>query len=109
VSEARERLAELLGRVEYGHELVTICKRGKPVAVLVTMEDYAFMESAEDAYWVKELAKIEAEPGYDPNDTVPHDRVWADLRKVDAAEWGGTRLSMNPARGKTCAPSGTGG
>lgn len=86
VSEARERLADLLGRVEYGKELVTIVKRGKPVAVLLSMEDYQFMEDAENAFWVKELEKMRAEPGYDPTDTVPHDQVWADLRKVDAAE-----------------------
>lgn len=86
VSEARERLAELLGRVEYGHELVTIQRRGRPVAVLVTMEDYAFMESAEDAFWVRRLAQTEAEPGYDPNDTMPAEEVFARLRADRAAE-----------------------
>lgn len=86
VSEARERLAELLGHVEHASELVTITKHGRPIAALVPMVDLAFMESAEDAFWRRELDRIEAVPGYDPNDTVPADAVFAALTKGEAAE-----------------------
>lgn len=86
VSEARAELSDLLGKVQHGSEQVTILRNGKPVAVIVSMEDYDFLESAEDAFWVKRLEAIEAEPGYDPNDTVPHDEVWArNARDTDAA------------------------
>lgn len=35
VAEARQHFSDLLGRVAYGKEYVTITKRGKPMAVLV--------------------------------------------------------------------------
>jgi prevent-host-death family protein len=86
VSEARAELSDLLGKVQHGAEQVTILRNGKPVAVIVSIEDYEFMESAEDALWVKRIAETEAEPGHDRNDTVPHDEVWAKIaRDTDAA------------------------
>ena len=86
VSEARERLAELLGQVEHASELVTITKHGRPIAALVPMVDLAFMESAEDAFWCRRLEEMEAEPGYDPNERYSMAEVFADLTKGDAAE-----------------------
>ena len=86
VSEARAELSDLLGKVQHGGEQVTILRNGKPVAVLVSMEDHDFLESAEDAFWVKRIEAMEADPGHDPNDTVPHDEVWAGIaRDTDAA------------------------
>jgi prevent-host-death family protein len=35
VVEAKKSLSELLGRVAYGHESITILKRGRPMARLV--------------------------------------------------------------------------
>ena len=35
VAEAKQHLADLLGRVAYGHERVTITRRGKPMAILI--------------------------------------------------------------------------
>lgn len=35
VAEAKQHLSDLLGRVAYGKEYVTITKRGKPMAILV--------------------------------------------------------------------------
>lgn len=86
VSEARERLAELLGQVEHGHEQVTITRHGRPVAAIVTMEDLAFMESAEDAFWRKKIAEDQAAPDYDPEERYSAEEVFADLAKGDAAE-----------------------
>jgi prevent-host-death family protein len=86
VSEARERLADLLGQVEHAHEQVTITRHGRPVAAIVTMEDLAFMESAEDAFWRKELDEERARPGYDPNERYSFDEVMAELAKGAAAE-----------------------
>ena len=79
VSETRENLSDLLGKVQHGHEIVTILKHGKPVAAIVSMEDIEFMESAEDAYWSRRIAEREADPTYDPKDTVPAEEVFARL------------------------------
>lgn len=86
VSEARERLADLLGQVEHGREQVTITRHGRPVAVIVTMEDLAFMESAEDAFWRMQLDEECARPDYDPNERYSAEEVFAELAKGEAAE-----------------------
>jgi prevent-host-death family protein len=86
VSEARERLAEILGQVEHAGEPVTITKHGKAIAAIVPMVDLAFMESAEDAFWRRRLEEREAESGYDPGEGVPMEEVFARLGKDEAAE-----------------------
>jgi prevent-host-death family protein len=86
VSEARERLADLLARVEHAHEQVTITRHGKPVAAIVTMEDLAFMECAEDAFWRKQLEEERARADYDANERHSFDEVMAELAKGAAAE-----------------------
>ncbi len=48
IVEAREGLADALNRVSYGGERVTLARRGKPVAVLVSVEDAAALEALED-------------------------------------------------------------
>ena len=48
VSEARDRLADVIGQVQFGGERVTISKRGKPVAVVVSVADAAFLDEMED-------------------------------------------------------------
>ena len=86
VSEARERLADLLGQVEHGHAQVTITRHGKAVAAIVTMEDLASMESAEDAFWRRQLDEERAGPDYDPNERYSAEEVFAGLAKGEAAE-----------------------
>jgi prevent-host-death family protein len=86
VSEARERLADLLGQVQHGHEDVTIKKHGKAVAVMISVEAMEYYERLEDAELAREVAAIYADPEYDPNDTVPHEEVWAELLAADRAD-----------------------
>lgn len=57
VSEARDRLADVIGQVQFGGERVTISRRGKPVAVVVSVEDAAFLDEMED----KALAELAME------------------------------------------------
>ena len=38
VAEAKQHLADLLGRVAYGKERVTITRRGRPMAMLVPLD-----------------------------------------------------------------------
>ena len=48
VSEAREKFADLVNRVQYGGERVVIEKRGKPSVVMVSVEEAAFLEAMEE-------------------------------------------------------------
>lgn len=61
VSEARDKLAEVIGWVQYGGERVTISRRGKPVAVVVSVEDAAWLEAMEDQIDVKLALEAKAE------------------------------------------------
>ena len=49
VSKAREQLAELVNRAAYGHERISIGRRGRRVAALVPAEDLELLEALEDA------------------------------------------------------------
>ena len=85
VSEAREGLSDLLGKVQHGHDDVTIMRHGKPVAVMISAAAYAFYEALEDAQLVREIEADQARPDYDPNDTVSAEEVFARLRAEDTA------------------------
>jgi len=50
IAELRSNLAELINRVAYGRERVTLERRGRPVAVLVSLAD------------AKRLARLDAAP-----------------------------------------------
>jgi prevent-host-death family protein len=40
VTEARDNLSELLGRVKFGEDIVTVEKKGKPYAVIMNPDEY---------------------------------------------------------------------
>jgi prevent-host-death family protein len=49
VTQARDNLAEILGRVRFGEEIVTIEKKGKPYAVIMSPEQYeAYQKAAKE-------------------------------------------------------------
>lgn len=48
VSSAREEFSDMLNRVSYTGERVVLHRRGKDVAVLVSMEDYDLLRRIED-------------------------------------------------------------
>ena len=48
VSEAREKFAEIAGRVQYAHERLALTRHGKTVGAIVTAEDAALLEAIED-------------------------------------------------------------
>ena len=79
VSQARETLSDLLGKVQHGREDVTIERHGKPVAVMISVEAMAYYEALEEAELAKEVAAIYADPDYDPNDTISHEKLWAGI------------------------------
>jgi prevent-host-death family protein len=67
LSEARDNLAEVIGQVQFGGERITLEKRGKPVAVVVSVADAAWLEAMEDKIDVdlarEALAEMEREGG----------------------------------------------
>ncbi len=66
--EARERFAELLGQVHYGKDTVIVEKQGKPVAAVISMEEYKrFTEARTEPFRVL-------------------DRIWARNRSADPVQ-----------------------
>ena len=86
VTQARETLSDLLGKVQHGREDVLIERHGKPVAVMISVEAMAYYEALEDAELSREVAAIYADPEYDANDTVSAEDFFAQLRAEEAAE-----------------------
>jgi prevent-host-death family protein len=86
VTQARENLSDLLGKVQHGQEDVLIQRHGKTVAVMISVEAMAHYEALEDAELGKMVADIYADPNYDPNDTMPAEEFFAQLRAEEAAE-----------------------
>jgi prevent-host-death family protein len=48
-TDARNRFLDLLNRAGYGKERIKIERHGKPVAVLISCEDFERLEALEDA------------------------------------------------------------
>lgn len=60
VTQARDNLSEILGRVKFGEEIVTIEKKGKPYAVIMSPEEYKkYKEMAKKAFMAT-VASIQA-------------------------------------------------
>lgn len=71
VAEAKKHFSDLLGRVAYGGERITILKRGKPMAVMVPPTEVAGEEH---------LSKIEGwlepeDPFFEAIDQIVRDRA----------------------------------
>lgn len=47
-NEARANFADTLNRVAYGGERIVIHRRGREVAALISLEDFALLEALED-------------------------------------------------------------
>jgi antitoxin PrlF len=62
VSEAREQLADLVNRAAYRHERITLGRRGKKIAAIVSAEDLELLEALEDAADLRLIAKALADP-----------------------------------------------
>ncbi|HMB92100.1 MAG TPA: type II toxin-antitoxin system Phd/YefM family antitoxin [Rhodothermales bacterium] len=61
--EARKSLSEIINQAAYGGEPTIIERRGKPVAVVVSVEDFEAMEALEDYLDVQEAEKRMKEDG----------------------------------------------
>ena len=57
VTELRERLSEVTGKVKYGHERITVLNHGKPACVIVSLEDLELLEAIEEHIDIEEANK----------------------------------------------------
>ncbi len=70
IVEVRDNLAEIINRVAYGGERAVLKRRGKGVAVVVSMEDLALLEALENDADVKAALKARKEKGAVPLEQV---------------------------------------
>jgi prevent-host-death family protein len=57
VVDLRSNLAELLNRVQYGGERVTVTRNGRPAAVIISQDDLEYFEALEDYFDINEANK----------------------------------------------------
>jgi prevent-host-death family protein len=79
VKEIRDNLADALNKVCYQGERIVLERRGKGVAVLVSMEDLALLETLEDKEDAKAARKALAEVKRKGGKGVPLSDVKAEL------------------------------
>ncbi|MHC4878210.1 MAG: type II toxin-antitoxin system Phd/YefM family antitoxin [Planctomycetota bacterium] len=82
VAEIRDNLADALNRVAYQGERIVLERRGKGVAVLVSMEDLALLETLEDKEDAKAARKALSEVKRKGGKGVPLTDVKAELGMV---------------------------
>jgi prevent-host-death family protein len=80
VSEAREQLADLVNRVACRRERITIGRRGKKIAAIVSGEDLELLEALEDAADLRLIAEALADP-LNKKPPIPWSAVAAELAK----------------------------
>jgi prevent-host-death family protein len=74
--EARENFSDTLNRVAYGRERVTITRRGRAVAALISAEDLELLEALEDA---RDAAELRAAIAEDSGERIPLEQVEREL------------------------------
>lgn len=88
IAEAKTQLARLIHQAERG-EAVHITRRGKPVAVLLSEDEYARLRQGQEqrSFW-ELIAEMRADPGFEPVDW-SKDEVdsWRDRRAARDFEW----------------------
>lgn len=72
-SDLRKDTADTLNKVAYGGDRITLQRRGKDVAVIVSVEDYELLRAIEDKADLELIRKIKNEPG--------EYVLWDDLKK----------------------------
>lgn len=74
VSQVRSEFSEILNRLLYQGERVTIERHGKKIAAIITVEDLELLQMLEDHLDLEAIRKARNEPG-----TTPWEDVKADL------------------------------
>ncbi|MEU3272093.1 type II toxin-antitoxin system Phd/YefM family antitoxin [Saccharomonospora sp. NPDC006951] len=76
ISDARDHLGDVVAKVEHAQERTVLTRHGRPVAAVVSMEDFRALEAAEDEADL--LAARESLASEEPR--VPHQEILADDR-----------------------------
>ncbi len=84
--EARANFADLLGSVYYTNEAVVVEKKGKPVAVIVSPQEYGALKQAREQAWETLDALRAANADADPDEVLAD--VTAEVEAVRHARYG---------------------
>ena len=79
VTQARDNLAEILGRVRFGEEIVTIEKKGKPYAVIMSPEQFEAYQKAAKERLFAIVEKMQSRDTHHSEEEVLRDVTEADL------------------------------
>jgi antitoxin Phd len=88
IAEAKTQLTRLIHQAECG-EAVHITRRGKPVAVLLSEDEYARLRQGQEQrnFWDL-IAEMRADPGFEPVDWSKEEiDSWRDRRPAREIEW----------------------
>ncbi len=88
IADAKTQLTRLIHRAERG-EAVHITRRGKPVAVLLSEEEYARLRKgqAQPDFW-NLINEMRADPAFEPSEWRKDDvDAWRDRRPTRDFEW----------------------
>lgn len=88
IAEAKTHLTRLIHRAERG-EAVHITRRGKPVAVLLSEDEYARLRQGQEQrnFWDL-IAEMRADPGFEPVDWSKEEvDSWRDRLPAREFEW----------------------
>jgi prevent-host-death family protein len=77
ISQLKDSLSEYVNRAAYARERIIILSRGKPKAVVISLEDLERLEELEDA-----LAAAEALDAYNAGETIPWEQVRVQLAEA---------------------------
>ncbi len=72
---ARKNFAEIVNKVAYGTEEIVLTRRGKEVAALISMEEFALLRKIEAYIDIEDAKKALSEPG----ENVSAQDVWKQL------------------------------
>ena len=88
IANAKAQLTRLIHKAEKG-EPVHITRRGKPVAVLLSEEEYARLRQGQDKrnFWDL-VVEMRSDPKFEPIDWTPEEvDSWRDRKAVRDFEW----------------------
>jgi prevent-host-death family protein len=86
ITDAKNQLTRLIHEAERG-EAVHITRRGKPVAVLLSEDEYARLCQGQRDFWDL-IAEMRADPAFEPVDWSRKEvDSWRDRRPAREFEW----------------------
>lgn len=83
-TKTRNPLSDILDRVARDGDRVVLHRHGKGVAAMVSMEDLALLERAEDEYWATEARKAQAEAKRKGEKYIPLEQVERELHEDES-------------------------